>query len=67
MVVGFAVIPDELNIVKSFFNETVFLSFEFLSTRSKIHGTLDNEGVISQTESCINMDIPFQSTGFWKS
>ena len=51
MVVGFAVIPDELNIVESFFNESVFLSFEFLTARSKIHGTLDNEGVVSETES----------------
>lgn len=67
MVVGFAVVPDELNIIESFFNETVFLSFEFLTARSKIHGTLDNEGVVSETESCVTMELPFQSTGFWKS
>lgn len=50
MIVALAVIPDELEVVKGLFHKPVLVSAEFLAHRTKVHGVLDDESVICETE-----------------
>lgn len=45
-IVAFTIIPDQLNIVKNFFNCLISVLFEFLINGAQIHGILDEELVI---------------------
>ena len=50
MIVGLAVVPDDLYVVECFFYESVFVCSDFLVDCAEVHGVLDDEGVIGEAE-----------------
>ena len=63
-VVSFAIIPNELNMIKSLLNSPILPALQLVLHLQKIHRMFDYQRVIIELQLFINKAIPSQSTGF---
>lgn len=50
MVIAFAVVPDELDVIEGFLHKPIFISGKFIADCPQIHWVLDDEGVVGQAQ-----------------
>ena len=67
MVIVFAIVPHQLDVVEGLLHQTVLLTPQFFTGSAQIHGIFYDEGIIGEAECCLSNDLPFQSTGDWNS
>jgi hypothetical protein len=67
VVVVFAIVPDQLDVVERLLHEAVLLSAQFVAGCAEVHGVFDDEGVVGEAEGWLCGELPFQSTGDWNS
>lgn len=58
-VVGFAVIPDQLNVIENFLNVVVSIVLELLVDCAQIHGVFDEVAIVEQTHSSDKLEGTF--------
>lgn len=63
MVVGLAVIPYQLQIIQHLLHPFVTIVLQLPSNTPQIHRLLDEQGVVTQSQSYITHLLPYQSTG----
>ena len=66
-VVQFAVVPDQLQVVKHVLNSTVLSAFEFVLHSQQVHGVFHHDRVIIQLQFYFSTLLPSQSTGWMNS
>jgi len=59
MIVDLAIVPNKLNIIERFLHKPILVSFEFLVNCVEIHWVFDDESVVCQSHTSINILTTF--------
>jgi len=46
MIIAFAIIPDQLDVIEGLLDKSIFFCAQLLTCSSKIHWIFDDEGII---------------------
>ena len=63
MIVGLAIIPYQLQIIQHLLHPPVTIILQLLTNSPQIHRLLDQQRVVTQSQTYIDNLLPYQSTG----